>query len=389
MQVFKAFIKVIRHNWVSICLYICIFLLLAGIFSSLGNTPVSSIFMQTKSRIAVFNDDKGSAVSNGLVDYLKQNAVIVNLPDNRQSVQDALFYQDVVYIVRIPSGFGSGLTGGSKNIRLEKTTAAGSIDSINLDFLIKRYLSAVSLYTKNEPGISAAKVVQNVSKDLTQKADVELKAYDRKDTGSNVHFYFTYLAYALLAIIIIGVSSIMMTFNNPDLKKRNDCTPVRNSIVNLQLILGCLLFSLVVCVFLLAAAFALYGRDMLNRTAAMFCLNLLVFVADALSISFVAGLFIKNHAVMSAVSNVLSLGMSFISGVFVPQQLLGKTVQSISSFTPVYWYVKAINDLNGLIIWNQANLQPIVNCMLIEFAFAVAILAVGLVIARQRRAKSA
>jgi hypothetical protein len=60
-----------------------------------------------------------------------------------------------------------------------------------------------------------------------------------------------------------------------------------------------------------------------------------------------------------------TMTLSFISGVFVPQQLLGNTVQTIASFTPIYWYVKASNDIHNLIIFSSENLKPILSSMLI------------------------
>jgi ABC-type uncharacterized transport system permease subunit len=80
-----------------------------------------------------------------------------------------------------------------------------------------------------------------------------------------------------------------------------------------------------------------------------------------------------------------TMTLSFIIGVFVPQQLLGKTVQTIASFTPIYWYVKANNDIHNLIIFNSENLKPILSSMLIELGFAAAIFAVTLVIIKQKR----
>ena len=88
---------------------------------------------------------------------------------------------------------------------------------------------------------------------------------------------------------------------------------------------------------------------------------------------------------MSAVANVFSLGTCFISGVFVPQALLGKTVLTIASFTPTYWYIKANNDIAAAINFNTGNLIPIFTNMLVVLAFGAAVLAVTLVVIKQRR----
>ena len=60
-------------------------------------------------------------------------------------------------------------------------------------------------------------------------------------------------------------------------------------------------------------------------------------------------------------------------------------MQTIASFTPIYWYVKASNDIHNLIIFSSENLKPILSSMLIQLGFAAAIFAVTLVIIKQKR----
>ena len=56
-------------------------------------------------------------------------------------------------------------------------------------------------------------------------------------------YYFNYLAYALLAVLILGISSIMMVFNNQDIKRRNSCAPVSYTHLDVykRQLLGCFL----------------------------------------------------------------------------------------------------------------------------------------------------
>ena len=88
---------------------------------------------------------------------------------------------------------------------------------------------------------------------------------------------------------------------------------------------------------------------------------------------------------MSAASNVVSLGTCFISGVFVPQDFLGKSVLTLASFTPNYWYVKSNDSIASLVNFNMENLAPIFLNMLIVIGFAVAVLTVTLVVIKQKR----
>lgn len=57
-------------------------------------------------------------------------------------------------------------------------------------------------------------------------------------------YYFNYLAYALLAVLILGISSIMMVFNNQDIKRRNSCAPMRLKNFNAQLAIASTILAL-------------------------------------------------------------------------------------------------------------------------------------------------
>ncbi|MFA6309763.1 MAG: ABC transporter permease, partial [Clostridia bacterium] len=114
-------------------------------------------------------------------------------------------------------------------------------------------------------------------------------------------------------------------------------------------------------------------------------INALIFTFVCLSIGFIIGTFIKSRNAQSAIANVLTLGLCFIGGVFVPQEFLGGTVQSIARFTPTYWYVKVINDLDKLPGFTFSNLKPVFLEMLMQLLFAVGLLAIGLLISRRRR----
>jgi ABC-2 type transport system permease protein len=132
-------------------------------------------------------------------------------------------------------------------------------------------------------------------------------------------------------------------------------------------------------------AYILSGQKGIGPNLLLLYLNTLVFSITALSIAFLAGKFIKGYGAQSAVANVLSLGLSFISGIFVPQFLLGETVLKIASFTPTYWYIKAVEAIKDLSVYSFTNLKPVFADMLIQLAFAAACFIIALVASKQKR----
>jgi ABC-2 type transport system permease protein len=176
-----------------------------------------------------------------------------------------------------------------------------------------------------------------------------------------------------------------MVLNDKNLKRRNLCSPMKNTTFNLQLIIGNLVFALVCYMFLVGFGFILNRETMMSYNGLLLCISALVFTISALSISYLAGLLIKNTNAQSAIANVLALGFSFISGVFVPQAFLGDKTLVISSFTPTYWYVKANNAIGKLSNFSFDNLSEVFIYMLIELGFAMAIFSVALVVSKQKR----
>ena len=364
-------------------MYIGIFLLFAIFLSGIGSSQVSG-FSETKCKIAVFNEDDGSAPADGLTEYLGGKAVIVEMEDDEEKLRDALFYRDIEYMLRIPAGFSDGLIAG-KDVRIEKTTVPDSTSAVYLDMLVNKYINTYMLYAKNT-GLEGDEIVRRIGEDLENETVVEMGDYGRKiTTAENSAFYFNYLSYSMLSILILGLGAVILVFNKTDLKRRNLCSPVRLRSMNMQLISGCLSFAVLAWILLIVTSFILYSDFMLTVNGALMLLNSFVFTMAALSLSFLLANVMKSQNAVAAAANVFSLGTCFISGVFVPQELLVDDVLKIASFTPTYWYVRNNSLIAGLVNRSYENLLPIFMNMLIVLGFAAATLIIALVVIKQRR----
>jgi ABC-2 type transport system permease protein len=204
------------------------------------------------------------------------------------------------------------------------------------------------------------------------------EAVDATDT-------FRYMAYSILAIMIMGVTSIMLAFNKPEVARRNQCAPVSPAKMNAQLFAGNLIFTASVWALFGVITYVLSGQPGFGPNLLLLYLNTLVFSIAALSIAFLRGKLIKSPIAQSAVANVVSLGISFLSGIFVPQFLLGDTVLKIASFTPGYWYVKAVETIRDISVYSPQNLRPVFTDMLIQLGFAAALFVIAMVISKQKR----
>lgn len=385
MQVYKAFFKVILKNLSQIMIYVVVFLVLALILTNTYTPPASTDFTASKINIVFISEDEPSVIVDGLKNYLGQTATLVDVPDDTQQLQDALFFRKVEYIVRVPNGFTKDLLAGNETA-VDKTTFPDSTSSIYMDMLINKYLNTAKTYTAYVENISQKDLVVLIDQDLSEHAETILINQGTQSAAAEKSgYYFNYLAYSLFAILIFGVCSVMIVFNDPDLKKRNQSSPLKAGNMNFQMVLGNISFAVLTWLIMIIPSFVMYGNFMFTTNGLLLLLNAFVFTLAALSISYLFGNIVKSRGAMSAIANVFSLGTCFIGGVFVPQSLLGENVLTIASFTPTYWYVKANNEISAAVSFNAESLTSIFTSMLLVLTFGIAVFAVTLVIIKQKR----
>ncbi len=383
MPVFKAYFTVIRKNVSTLIVYFVVFAVMATVFIKIMGGGGPEEFTSVRNDIVIRSADNTPLVE-GLIDFLGQHANIVSLAEG-DSLEDALFFGRVDDVLIIPEGFTESLMSGGGEVRLERSSSSLTGSAVNTDLLIGRYLDLARLYILNVPGISQEALVTRVARDLDNAVKVEIAADAAQFKAGDVSDTFRYMAYTIIAILIVGVTSIMLAFNKPEVSLRNRCAPVSPAKMNMQLFAGNLLFTLAVWALLGVLAYILSGQTGIGPNLLLLYLNTLVFSIAALSIAFLAGKFIKGFGAQSAVANVLSLGLSFISGIFVPQALLGETVLKIASFTPTYWYIKAVETITDLSVFSFENLKPVYTDMLIQLGFAAAFFILALAASKQKR----
>ena len=389
MIVFKTYFRIIKKQFVQLSIYLIVFMALAILFTFIGSDKSVDTFTQSKAKVAFINQGQDTVLIQGLKDYLSDHSIFVELGDNTVELQDALFFREVEYIARIPADFTKDFMSG-KVVGIDKTTVSGSISGIYTDMLVNKYLNTARLYAKNYKGITQEELVEQVDKDLAIETKVEMKVFKGKAADSTAtRSFYNFMPYVLINIIILGVSSIMMVFNDVKLKRRNLCSPVSNTSVNIQILLGNIVFSVSCWAFLVIISFILYRQDMFEMNALFFCINSLVLTLTILSMSFLIGILIRSKNAQAGVSNILSLGMCFLSGVFVPQEFLGENVLYIAKFLPTYWYIKANKAVSDLSNFNFDNIGPIISYMLIELGFAAAIISITLVLSKRKQLKGA
>lgn len=383
--VLKTYFKVIYKNLPAISIYVIIMLSIMIALTLTGGQSINTLgFSETKYPVAFFDYDN-TPLTAGLKQSISKSADFVSIKDKSSDLSDALFYHSVRYIVRVPKGFTKNFLDG-KNAKIDKTVGQDAGVGVNLDLLLNRYLDTAMMYQKSLPGISEEKLAADVADSLSKSTDVTIKNYSGESKKTdNAKGYFTYICYTIIAVIFIGVSSIMFVFSKDDLRKRCAASPMRETTMSIQLYCGHFVYMLAVCAVAVLISIILFGPGIVGPNFFILCLNLFCFALSCLSLSFLIGRLVKNTQTQHAIANLVSLGMSFASGVFVGQQYLSSSVLAAARFTPSYWYVKAVSEISALSQLTPSLLKPVFEYMGIELGFAVAFLLVSFAITRSKK----
>jgi ABC-2 type transport system permease protein len=388
MPVFKLCLKIIQKNLPAISIYVVIFLVISTLITVSNVNQQTKGFNQTKTKIA-FLAEESTPLVEGFKKELSRTAQLVELPDVKEKLQDALFFRDVTYILRIPAGFTEAFLQGG-GLQLQKTVVPGSVENAYVDLTVNQYWRLAALYAKNSPGLTQQDTAQRVAQDMAVDTAVKLSNPEgKKDISQSFSvYYFNFLAYTLTSVLILGVSAIMIVFTNKDLSRRNFCSPLRAGTINLQFFLANLVFTGATWLLMAGACFIFDPKDAFTPNMVYLLLNSLIFTLCIACASFLIGNLVKSRNAISAIANVAALGPAFISGVFVPQEFIAGPVLRLASFTPTYWYVQANSKIGSLTDFSWSSLTPILNNMLITVGFAVAFFAISMVVAKRNRLRA-
>ena len=389
MQVFKVYFKVIRNNRGQLIMYMMIFLLLTFTITSFYTDSVSAqpaSFSAVKPKAAIINLDGENPLLAGFREYFAEHASMEELSANGDALKDALFFHTVEYAIRIPEGFTEAFLKG-EDAAMEAAGTPDSTQAVLLKSLADKYFATAALYVKYGRGNDLAELARLVRSDLSQAAPFTVSTAAPIVNSDGAHIYvFNYMSYTLFAVLILGVTTFMLTFNETDLKRRNLCAPLPINSMNLQMFLANVAFGAVCWALMSGMGVIIYAKDMISVKGLWLCLNSLMYMLAALGISFLLGSLIKKRSAQAPLQNTLTLAFSFLSGAFVPQAMLDKTVLSIASFTPNYWFIKNNHAIAALRGFSAAEVGPVLTNMLILLGFGAAALLTAMAVSKKRSA---
>ncbi len=367
MTLFKTYFKLLYRNKFMIFLYFLIFIGIS-VLVSFSASSEETISDYKRINVGIIYEDK-SKKNDGLIKYLDLKFNTTNLFNNKDTINNELFYRNVDYIIKIDGAY-------------QQYTIPNSSSGFIVKESINNFINTYDSYTQIYPDKDSQFIVDKTLKTLEKESKITYLAKQKQRLTTMMATYYNNYVYGVLATIIIGVNLITMAFNKPSVKVRENVSSVsffkKNTIINI-----ChLLFGLLV--WFLANLIALYffSEVMFSDQHLLMVLNSLIFVFPSCGFAYLISKIVSNDIVLSAVSNVVPLFLSFISGAFVPQSLLGPSVMSAASFFFPYWYIKANNEI---ILITSFDLSVLSNSLLFQLLFMIATISTALAISKYRK----
>ena len=378
MTVFKGYMRIMKKNTGLILLYLCIFFGVTMALQAAAGKETYTSYESEKIKIGVVDKDNGP-LAEGLVKWLEGTHHVTMLEDNREKLQEELFYRNVEYIVVIPEDFYENCMVNGESISVTKVP--GSYSAYYVDQQLESCLNTMRTYLK--AGFSQ----KEAATAILDKKRGEVTMLDTDGNGSTPGwlYYFRYMPYLFLAVLCYVMGYVLMAFKKNDIPERMQASAVSARRQSLEGLLAMFVMGGGLWGIGMAGAILMYGKTFPgSENFGYYVLNTLVMMAVALSLSYLIGLFVKNSNMLSGIANILSLGMCFLCGVFVPMNIMDRNVLKVSQFLPVYWYELANNTLSSTASLTDSQLQSLWQAYSIQFLFAVAFVIAAMVIRKKR-----
>lgn len=379
MIVFKTFLKILNKYKFIIILY-TIILLVFGIFNFQTNDN-NLDFVSSKPDILIINQDEPSILTQNLIEYLQDNANLIDIPQDESSINDALFYREVNYVIYIPKNYRKDfLNEVNPQIEIKST---GNYQSSLAQMLLSRYLKVANVYQKS---ISDENIlINNINKTLDNQVDIEITSKLDTNTLEKATFYFNFASYSLLACLIYVICLILSIFNSEKIHKRTIISSVNLKQNNHILFLSNCLYSFAIWLFYLIIGFVLVGNIMFTTYGLIYLINSLIFTICATSMAFFIGNILTNKDAINGIVNVIALGSSFLCGAFVPQTMLGPSVLKIAHLLPTYYYIKTNELLTTTEVFNSQTLKPIIINMFVIVIFSIVFIILTNILSKKKQ----
>ena len=381
MQVFKLYFKILRSYFWNVLMYIGIFLgTFLGVIVPQMVKAEGEVYTQSRCEFAMFDYDN-SSLSHAILQYLQTIHNFVEIKDDKkETIQDELYAGNVHCVIRVKDGFEEAFAKGEGAEFLEVFSIPNTLGSVLLEENLQSYLNVVNTY--QNAGFEIEEALKKAPSIVNTSIKVEFLEGKEVVSAQPLSYFYSYLNWIFIAICVNSMSVVLLSLDKKKVRDRIQSSPYPFLRMNLETILGVLTTGFFICSLCIVIVTILYPKEMLDPKGILYILNAFCTMAVALAITFLVSKLTNKPQVISLMSNVIGLGMAFLCGVFVPLEFLSKTVIQIAHFFPVYWNVRVLELLETYQIEDRGT---VFLYMGIQLLFSMAILCIGMIVARNKR----
>lgn len=380
MTTYKAILQILKKNKGSLLLGVIIMAIITLFYAGQLTRDAEEL---TKVKLAILSEDDSNLEKN-FVTYLAKQHTLVDLQGTSQkSLDDALYFDEVQYILEIPKDFSAKLSKG-ETVSLASKTRPATFSQSLVDTTVNNYLNTYLTYQKQLPSLSQQELLEKTMTTLNKDGEVQFDStYHKKKKQNVTGQIYNLLAYGMFMSIFSGYAAVNLAFNRKEIRERNSCSPISRRKLARKISLGNLSYA-IVCwlIFLVFVQFVTRGG--FDHVHGYFVLNTVAFFIAIISFSIMITSVLQNEDAIAGINNIFIMGSCFIAGVFVPSQFLPDVVNKIAAFTPTYWFVQN-NDLIGqTVAFNQTFLTKFLFQSGVLLAFAAAFWVIHLITMREK-----
>lgn len=377
MIMYKALLKLIAKERVSMIISLVITLIPVLAILSSAPSEGETQFEMVNMELAVMNESD-SEVANHMIDnFSEENNVHLSDSDSEQDLRQKLYIGLYDAIIKIPADFEERLTEGtSEVVEIESNLFP---ETAYLSYaLVQKYLLYADTILSASADVTFSEATAQVTDTLA--VETEVAFLDEKTTNSGISVYYSaiaFLAWFLMQTILTMLGSVMLTVKEEKVFTRIQLGGLSNVNQTLQIFLAQLTFG-VLLLGITLGILRFYVPNSIDIDWIHYGGTFAVFIFTCLGLTYLLTEVVSNRYIYSAVSLVITLGLSFISGIFIPYDFMSDVLKRLADFSPVYYYYRAITK-------DISHYTELFSEWGIMFAFGVVFILLGLVFTRQKR----
>lgn len=379
MIVFNAFFKVVKKYIGVIILYTVMLISFGSINYATNNEDMT--FSNRLPDILIINNDEEVGLTKNLINYLKENANVLDIENDEEKINDAIFYREVNYVIYIPKNYRVD-TLNKLNPTID-IKSANDYDSAYTSMLLTRYLNVQNTYLKYTNNEN--ELINSINNNLSYKTNIEITSKLDTSKLTKISRFFNFASYSIMAVIIYIICLVISSFNKDVVKKRTIISSMNYKKYNKYILLSSFIYSSIIWILYVILSFIIIGSSMFSLRGLIYILNTFIFSFVALTLALLISNLIKSKGAISGIVNVIALGQAFLCGAFIPSEFLGENIIKYSKILPAYWYNNSNDLLSTIEVINIVNLKPILLNMIVLVIFAIIFIVINNIVSKHRQ----